>query len=235
MEKTRKDMVGEVLTRESLESYWDQVAREHGTGRAIGINLVTPIDLIHSNPGVASFMAFLPLYMVATFHKCQRCGACCRPNFRAWDKGVILSRDEALALRDYARITKRSGQQMLKYPCSLLKENNTCRHYHLRPYGCRLFPFTAIEDAESGQINRGIIMTCPAARELYVTAQLFIQDWYNFLEKSRRQGKQRFDISDLEELKKKYQFNEVDEKDLEYMKELARDPYRGVRQLRPQA
>jgi len=228
-EKARDD----VLTREGLESYWDEVAGEHGTNRAIGVNLATPVDLINSNPGVASFMAFLPLYIVATFHKCQRCGSCCRPNFRAWDRGVILSREEALALRDYARITRRSGQQMLKYPCPLLKENNTCRQYHLRPYGCRLFPFTAIEDMASGQINRGIIMTCPAARELYVTAQLFIQDWYDFLEGGRRQGRQRFDTSDLEELKQKYEYNKVDAKDLAYMKELARDPYRGVRQLRP--
>ena len=113
----------------------------------------------------------------------------------------------------------------MKYPCPLLKENNACRQYHHRPYGCRLFPFTVAEDNKAKQINRGILMTCPGGKELYVITQLFLQQWYAFLEDGRRSGKQRFGIEDLEKIKLSFEYNKVNAGDLVYMKKLAMDPY----------
>jgi hypothetical protein len=80
----------DVLTRDILEKYWDEVLAAHGPLRAIGVNLTAPL----LNPGTASLMAFMPLYLVATFLKCQQCSSCCRPNERKWDKGGVCLYEE---------------------------------------------------------------------------------------------------------------------------------------------
>lgn len=208
-----------ILTRDSLEKYWDEVLAAHGPLRAIGVNLTAPL----SNPGTASLMAFIPLYLVATFLKCRQCSSCCRPNERKWDKGILLSREEARSLKQFARITKKSGQRLLKYPCPLL-EDKGCTQYVNRPYGCRLFPFTPIVDKAANQFSQGILMTCPASHDFYIAVQLFLQRWHTFLEESRRSGKRGFDIQDLERLKLDFDYNQVDAAELTYMKKVANNP-----------
>jgi Fe-S-cluster containining protein len=207
------------LTRDNLEKYWDEVLATHGRLRAIGVNLTAPL----SSPGTASLMAFMPLYLVATFLKCQQCSSCCRPNERKWDKGIVLSREEARSLKQFAKITKKNGQRLLKYPCPLLEDDN-CTQYMKRPYGCRLFPFTPIVDKAANQFSQGIIMTCPASRDFYVTVQLFLQRWHTFLEDCRRSGKRGFETQDLERLKLDFDYNQVDAEELSYMKKMANNP-----------
>ena len=212
-----------VVTKEGLERYWDEVMNTHGPTRTIGVNLTAPFGDTQ-NPGIASLMVFLPQYIVATFLKCQECSSCCRPNIRKWDKGVILSRDEMVSLRQYCPITKRNGQYLLKYPCPLLKDNR-CRQYPLRPLGCRLFPFNISIDKATSQSRHGIIMTCPAGKELYITSQLFLQELAFYLQECRRLGKQRFNIQDLEMIKLKFNYNQVSAEDTAYMKKMAMNPY----------
>lgn len=171
-------------------------------------------------------MAFLPLYLVATFHQCQRCGNCCRPNYRKWDKGIILSRQEASALEGECRIIKKNSQYILPYPCHFLKAKG-CASYLKRPYGCRLFPFTTVT-GDDGTKRRGIIMLCPAAKDLYITSALFLQDLSRHVENARLNGQGRFDVRDLERLKMNYRHNEVDGADLAYMKRLAVNPNASV-------
>ncbi len=208
-----------ILSTEKLAGYWDEVLAAHGSLRAIGVNLTAPL----SNPGTASLMAFMPLYLVATFLKCQQCSSCYRPNERKWDKGIVLSREEARSLKQFAKITKKSGQRLLKYPCPLL-EDKGCTQYINRPYGCRLFPFTPIVDKKANQFSQGILMTCPASRDFYITVQLYLQRWHTFLEDSRRSGKRGFAIQDLERLKLYFDYNQVDAAELTYMKKVANNP-----------
>jgi Fe-S-cluster containining protein len=171
-------------------------------------------------------MSFLPLYLVSSFLKCQQCGQCCRPNERHWDRGVVLSRDEVLELKSRYRLEKRNGKTYLKYPCPILSGSSRCTRYHSRPFGCRLFPFNITRNPDTGEDEGlGLLMHCPAARDFYVTVNLFMQDFYAHLEKCRAAGQPRFDIKDLDMLKTAYDYKAIDPADLAYMKAKARSPY----------
>lgn len=212
----------ETVSRESLESYWDKVMATRSPTRTIGVNMMAPFG-DRRGPSTNSLMVFLPLYLVANFLNCRGCGSCCKPNARKWDKGIILTREERLTLRQHANITKRNGHYMMKYPCPLLK-NDSCRQYSLRPVACRLFPFNINLDKTTRQYRHGIIMTCPAGKELYVTAQLFLQELGNYLQECWRIGKQTFNISDLETVRLNFEHNQIGQEDMAYMKRLAMQP-----------
>lgn len=212
---------GTIVTRDMLARRWDEVLDTYGPTRAMGVDLAVPMPGDGSDPRATSLMAFLPLYLVATFHKCQKCGNSCRQNYRQWDRGVVLSREEVHSLKEYCRITKRNGQYLLKYPCPLLKKNNDCRRYQHRPYGCRLFPFTKVGGEAAGQRGMGTIMTCPSAKELYITTELFLQELGLYLKECERSGKQKFGIPDLETIKLKFDYNQVSAEDMAYMKKMA--------------
>ncbi len=216
----RMELTTEV-TKEILERRWDEVAAQSGLRSVMGVDLLTPES--SPNPGAASLTAFLPLYIVAAFHLCQRCGACCRPNYRKWDKGIVLSRAEAITLEGKCRLIKKNSQHILPYPCQFLKAKG-CDNYVMRPYGCRLFPFTTVT-GDDGIKRRGIIMLCPAAKDLYINSALFLQDLSRHMESARLTGQGRFDIRDLDQLKLNYPHNEINGLDLAYMKRLAINPY----------
>lgn len=212
----------ETVSRETLERYWDEVISAHGPARTIGVNMMAPFG-DRQSLSTNSLMVFLPLYLVTSFLNCRGCGSCCKPNARKWDKGIILTREEILTLRQHANITKRNGHYMMKYPCPLLK-NDSCRQYSLRPVACRLFPFNVSHDKKTKQYRHGIIMTCPAGKEFYVTIQLFLQELGRYLVECWRIGKQTFNIPDLETVKLKFEHNQIGQKDLVYMKRLAMKP-----------
>ncbi|APV43699.1 Fe-S-cluster containining protein [Dehalogenimonas formicexedens] len=215
---------GSIVTSDELERHWDEIAVSTELKSVMGLDLLTPES--SPNPSSASLMAFLPLYIVATFHKCRQCGNCCRPNYRKWDKGVVLSRQEAVSLEPKCRLIKKNSQYILPYPCVFLKTKG-CAQYEERPYGCRMFPLTSVKSTD-GLERRGIIMLCPAAKELYVTATLFLQDLYRTLETARQQGQVRFNMQDLENLKLGYEHNQVGPDALNYMKKLAFEYNRSV-------
>ena len=215
----------ERLTREILEERWDRAIAEHGAKRLIGVNLPA-FNRATASPAEWSLMSFLPLYLVSSFLKCQQCGQCCRPNERHWDRGVVLSRDEILELKNHYRLEKRNGKTYLKYPCPILSGASRCNRYKSRPFGCRLFPFNIARNPETGEEEGlGLLMHCPAARELYVTVNLFMQDFYDHLEKCRASGQARFDIKDLDVIRANYDFKSIDPADLAYMKAKAKKPY----------
>ncbi len=213
-----------IITKDILESRWDEVIDSYGPTPVIGVDLTVPVFGDGSSPSTASLMTFLPLYLVATFLRCQKCSSCCRPNIRKWDKGIILTREEVFSLRQYCRISKRNGQHLLKYPCPLLKENNQCRQYPRRPLGCRLFPLTTVGQVAPGQVGRGIIMVCPASREFYITVELFLQELGLYLQGGQDTGNHRFNIADLEKIKQKYDYNQVSAEEMAYMKKMAMAP-----------
>jgi|GEM_PF-6848147 len=72
------------LTRAILEEQWNNVINTHGTERFIGTNL--PIQDENTDDDIRSFLLVLPLYLVAVLLKCKKCGNCCRPNQRKWDR-----------------------------------------------------------------------------------------------------------------------------------------------------
>ncbi|MDV2989116.1 MAG: YkgJ family cysteine cluster protein [Dehalogenimonas sp.] len=214
----------ELLTREILEDRWDRALAEHGTSRIIGVNLPA-FNRQTASPAEWSLMSFLPLYLVSSFLKCQQCGQCCRPNERHWDRGVVLSRDEILTLKSYYRLEKRAGKTYLKYPCPALS-GSKCTRYKMRPFGCRLFPFNITRNPDTGdEEGIGLLMHCPAAREFYVTVNLFMQDFYAHLEKCRLAGKPRFDLKDLDLIRANYESRTIHPDDLAYMKAKAKSPF----------
>lgn len=167
-----------------------------------------------------SLGAFLPLYLLSNFLKCQQCARCCKPNERKWDKGVILTKEEMVSLSHHCQISKRKGEYLLKYPCPLLKDDH-CSQYQLRPFGCRLFPFNIDTEKGTNRLRHGIIMVCPAAKEIYVTSQLFLRDLALYLEERRQVGIHRFGIPELETVKLRFNHNQVSEEDMVYMKKVA--------------
>jgi Fe-S-cluster containining protein len=172
--------------------------------------------------GSRSLGAFLPLYLVASFLKCQHCGNCCRPNQRQWDKGVVLSKEEAVSLGSFCVLKKSGSTYLLEYPCQLLdKENSTCLQYHVRPFGCRAFPFSINSEKKTGDLQFGIIMVCPAGKELYVSSQLFLNELSAFLQTRRKMGIPRFGIKEFETIKNRFEHNSIDEQEMRYMKKLA--------------
>jgi len=171
----------------------------------------------NSDSNSRSFLTALSLYLVVSFLECQKCGKCCRPNDHKWDRGIILTRDEAIQIRPYCKIDKRNGQQYIKYPCQL-QRNNRCVQYLMRPLSCRLFPFNILYDGPDNLGTFTIIMACPAAKEFYITINLFMQDFYLYIDNCRKNGKNNIDFSDLEVLKNNFTDKMVDEKELKYIK-----------------
>ncbi len=216
----------ETVSRETLESFWDEVMSAHGPTRTIGVNMMAPFGDM-PGPSATSLMFFLPLYIVASFLKCQGCGSCCKPNIRKWDKGIILTKQEMISLRQYAKVTKRNGHYLMKYPCPLLK-NDQCHQYSLRPVACRLFPLNVSPDRTTGQYRHGIIMACPAGKELYVTAQLFLLELGNYLQECWRIGKQTLNIQDLDMVRLQFDHNQVGPEEMVYMKKVANKPRSAI-------
>lgn len=208
-----------VVTREGLERYWVKFMNTYGPNRTIGLDFTALFDGTPS-PSTASLMEFLPLYLVNTFLKCQKCGSCCRPVSRWRGKGVALVKGEMLSLRQYCHITKNNGRYLLKYPCQLLK-NKKCSLYKIRPLDCRLSPLSINKDNKTGKLNHGITTACPAAKELYVAVELFLQELGLYLQECQRVAKQKFSIEDLEMVELKFDHNKVSTEDMAYMKKMA--------------
>lgn len=68
-------------------------------------------------------------------------------------------------------------------------------------------------------------MIYPAGKELYVTAQLFLQELGLYLRECQRIGKQRFSLQDLEMIKLKFDYNQVGAEEVAYMKKMVMNPY----------
>ncbi|MEN8615347.1 YkgJ family cysteine cluster protein [Dehalogenimonas sp. THU2] len=207
------------LTRFELEKNWDEEAARNGVERIMGIS---SLRFNKSNPfwGQGKLMDFLPLYLVARFLKCQQCSRCCRPNFLYWDKGVVLSREEALRLKHLCKLEKRNGVFIMKYPCPLLNGKH-CRHYRSRPAGCRLFPFNRWYDDAAGEEGLGVLMHCPAAKEFYVTVSLFMPILFKFVAERVQAGAEGFTFEDLDVLSAKFGPNKISPEDLNYILEKA--------------
>jgi hypothetical protein len=88
---------------------------------------------------------------------------------------------------------------------------------------CRLFPFNILFDKKNGY-KHGIIMSCPAAKELYVTSQLFLKKLSDFLDSCRYYGKPIFSFSDLERIKADFPYNNVSQEDMNFLKYIAVNP-----------
>ena len=211
-----------ILKRNELAEYWEQVKKTRNSDLVLGVNLPAPHQVKVKSIKEAAFLYFLPMYLVATFLKCQGCGKCCRRlNDRVWDRGVVLSREEAASLKKFCSVKKKNGKYLLKYPCPLLKDNNKCRHYIHRPSACRFFPMTTFFGGASADTNQGIMMDCTASKEFYITVQLFLQDWHLYREECKVSGKQSFSIQALEKIKLKYDYNEVDTEEINIIKNIA--------------
>lgn len=206
-------------TRLELEKNWDDEVARNGIERIMGIS---SLRFNKSNPfwGQGKLMDFLPLYLVARFLKCQQCSRCCRPNFLYWDKGVVLSREEALRLKHLCKLEKRNGVSIMKYPCPLLN-GKRCRHYRFRPAGCRLFPFNKWYDDAAGEEGLGVLMHCPAAKEFYVTVSLFMPVLHGFIAARLQAGAEGFTIEDLDALSARFVPNQISPEDFNYLVEKA--------------
>ncbi|MDV2989641.1 MAG: YkgJ family cysteine cluster protein [Dehalogenimonas sp.] len=203
------------LTRSQLEQHWDQEAAQFGVERIMG---VPSLRFNWRTAGVAQkrLMTFLPFYLVSRFLKCQGCSQCCRPNFLYWDKGIVLSRDEALRLKHLCKLEKRNGKTIMKYPCPLLN-GKRCSHYKLRPAGCRFFPFNKWQDEATGEEGLGILMHCPAAKEFYVTVNLFMLRLHRFMQDRAEAGGDGFNFEELDGLSADFSPNKISPEDLRYM------------------
>ncbi|WP_076003489.1 YkgJ family cysteine cluster protein [Dehalogenimonas formicexedens] len=199
------------LTEALLEQNWDSELTRHGNKRIIGIPRLR-FNTSCADKADKAFIDFIPLYLVASFLKCERCGQCCRPNYLSWDLGVTISDAEAAQLQNVCRITKRRDKSYLKYPCPLLVENQ-CLRYSLRPFGCRCFPFNRWYDESTGEEGLGILMHCPAARKLYVVVNLFLEK----LVKGNRELNTCLTLHDLEAAKHDFESRIISEEDQVYV------------------
>ncbi|MDV2989640.1 MAG: YkgJ family cysteine cluster protein [Dehalogenimonas sp.] len=203
------------LTAAALASSWGENGASHGfTGVMVIPSSVRGQELW----GLAVQSAFLPLFLTAMFHKCQNCGQCCRAFDSKLARGVEITREEAQALSPFARVTKRSGQHLLKYPCALQK-NNKCTQYLRRPYCCRAFPVVN-EGNPEGMVSLSIYMACPAGKETYVTTSLFLQVLRQRVI-SVGQFSRAITLADMEELAGTFKPNEISCSDKAYVMKTA--------------
>ncbi|MGI2336865.1 MAG: YkgJ family cysteine cluster protein [Dehalogenimonas sp.] len=205
------------LTRTKLEKHWDEEVALNGVERIIGIPLLR-INWRSATLDQRKLMTFLPLYLVPRLLKCHQCGQCCRPNHRSWDKGVVLSRDEVSRLKHMCKLEKHNGSILMKYPCPLL-DVKICSHYLLRPAGCRFFPFNRWQDDATKEEGLGIVMHCPAAKEFYVTVNLFMQLLHQFMTARAQTGEEGFAFEDLDRLSMGFEPSAVSPEDRRYIVE----------------
>ena len=186
------------LTAAQLGSSWDENAEAHGL---TGV-MVLPSS-VHGGAvwGLAVQSAFFPLYLTAVFHDCRNCGGCCRAFDSRVARGVEVTRTEAQQLQTLTRVTKRAGKYFLKYPCAIQK-NNKCVHYLQRPFSCRAFP--VVNEGTSDDVELAVYMACPAGRETFIKASLFLQDANQLAVNNGRLG-QGVSLADLDRLAEKYQ------------------------------
>lgn len=209
------------LNRTQLEARWDEEIARYGNERIMGISSLR-FNWRTAGREQKKLMTFLPFYLVARFLDCQGCSRCCRPNFLYWDKGIVLSRDEALRLKHLCKLEKRNGRTIMKYPCPLLK-GKRCSHYLLRPAGCRFFPFNKWQDDTTGEEGLGIMMHCPAGREFYVKVSLFMESLHRFMRDRAEAGQEGFTFDDLDALSAEFEPNTISPQELDYMVARAED------------
>lgn len=194
---------------------WDENACVHGL---TGVMVVPSVDPVKWGPGFRTM--FLPLYLMAMFHKCRNCGKCCQAFDAKLARGVELTRKEALTLQSFCRITKRNGKYLLKYPCPLQK-NQKCTQYEQRPFCCRAFPIVTEASADLAAYL-GVFMACPEGKGTYVTTSLFLQELRQLIRNTGRID-QEITFDDLEQLKAKFNPNRVSQEDMEYIRKTARE------------
>lgn len=203
------------LTESALTSSWDENGKSHGF---TGVMVIPSSIHGHDIWGMGVQSVFLPLYLTTMFHKCRNCGQCCRAFDSKLARGVEVTREEAQALVPFTRITRRAGKHLLKYPCAL-QQNNKCKQYLRRPYCCRAFPIVNDPTPEGG-VALAVYMACPAGRETYVTASLFLQE---LRQKAINVGQFGGDITlaNLEELAGVFGPNMIAAKDRDYLAKVA--------------